>query len=72
MTRTLDKTKVKKIINSLKRHPQGTYLSQIARETGLSKSTVNYILTKHLSDKLDEIITGDGGLFKIIKLKNFS
>ncbi len=69
MVRKVDGTKIQKILNNLKRHPEGTYVSEIAREIGLSKSTVSYMLAKHLSDKTEEIITGQKGLFKIFKLK---
>lgn len=69
MVRTTDRGKIKKIIDCLKNHPEGTYVSEIARETNLSKSTVSYLISKHLTKKIKEIKRGKGGLFKIIKLK---
>jgi len=69
MTRKIDKNKIQKIISCLKNHPEGTYVSEISRESGLPKSTVSYLLTKHLSEKTSEIKVGKGGLFKIFILK---
>jgi len=69
MVRKVDESKIRTIISCMKRHPEGTYVSQIARETKLSKSTVSYLLAKHLTEQTEQVITGKGGLFKIFKLK---
>jgi len=65
--RISDKSKIQKIVKSLKKHPEGTYLSEIAREAKLAKSTVNFLLAKHFSKKIE--IVKRGKKFKIIKLK---
>lgn len=67
--RKIDKSKIKKIINRLKKHPEGTYVSEIARESGLSKSTVSFILSNFLSYYIEVIKAGKKDLFKIIRLK---
>ena len=64
--RKIDKNKINKIINRLKKHPEGTYVSEIARESGLSKSTVSFILSNFLSEYIEVIKTGKKDLFKII------
>jgi len=69
MVRTTDSSKIDKVLVFLKKHPEGTYVSEIARETKLAKSTVSYILTKHLAKKIEEVIVGKKELFKIIRLK---
>lgn len=69
MVRTTDSGKIEKILNCLKNHPQGTYVSEIARDTKLSKSTVSFLINTHLKDKTEKIIAGKKGLFKIIRLK---
>lgn len=69
MARTIDSGKIEKILRCLKNHPEGTYVSEISRETKLSKSTVSFLLNTHLKDKIEEVIVGRGGLFKIIHLK---
>ncbi|MDI6825853.1 MAG: helix-turn-helix domain-containing protein [Candidatus Aenigmarchaeota archaeon] len=69
MVRKINENKIQTILNCLKKHTEGTYVSEISRETGLSKSTVSYLLAKHLSDKTKEIKSGKGGLFKIFILK---
>ena len=70
MVRPLDKDKIQKILNCLKNHPEGTYVSEIARKTKLSKSTVSFLVNTHLADKIEEVIVGKKELFKIIKLKS--
>jgi len=70
MTKTIDQEKIKKILDCLKKHPEGTYVSQIARETKLPKTTVSYLLNKHLANKIEEVIVGKKELFKIIRLKS--
>ena len=69
MARTPDEAKVKSIIAVLKRHPEGTYVSQISRETKLAKTTVSYILNTRLKENVEDVIVGPNGLFRIIKLK---
>ncbi|MEK6953014.1 MAG: helix-turn-helix domain-containing protein [Nanoarchaeota archaeon] len=70
MVRKVDENKIKKIVDALKKHPRGTYVSQISRETKLAKTTVSYLLNTKLKDEIEEIVAGQGGLFKIVKLKN--
>ena len=70
MVRKVDKEKLYKIKQSLRRHPMGTYGSQISRDTKLAKTTVSYLLNTKLKDEIEEIISGQKGLFKIVKLKN--
>ena len=65
--RTSDKAKIEKILKSLRKHPEGTYLSEIARETKLAKSTVSYLLTKHFSKKT--VLVKKSKAFKLFKLK---
>lgn len=67
--RTIDKSKIKKIIDCLRKHPEGTYVSEIARESKLSKSTVSFILSRFLSEHIEVIKAGKKNLFKIIRLK---
>jgi DNA-binding transcriptional ArsR family regulator len=70
MAKNVDQEKIKKILDCLKKHHEGTYVSQIARETKLPKTTVSYLLNKHLTDKVEEVIVGKKELFKIIRLKS--
>jgi len=70
MVRKPDKEKVDKIIRALKKHPEGTYISQISRETNLAKTTVSYLINTKLKERVEEIISGQKGLFKIVRLKN--
>jgi DNA-binding Lrp family transcriptional regulator len=69
MTRTANEELTRKIINSLEKHSEGTYISEIARELKLQKSTVAYVLNTRLKDKIKDIKVGQMGLFRLIKLK---
>lgn len=57
------------IILTLKKYPEGTYVSEIARDLGLQKSTIAYVINTRLKDKVREIKVGQKGLFKLIKLR---
>ena len=70
MTRTENRTLTEKIIKALEKHPEGTYISEIARENKLQKSTVSYIINSRLKDKIVNVKVGQGGLFRLIKLKS--
>ncbi len=69
MPRHVDKNKINKILTFLRKHPEGTYVSEIARKIKLPKSTVSFMLNTYLKDKIEEVIVGRKGLFKIIRLK---
>lgn len=69
MARKENKELTKKIIQTLRKHPEGTYISEIARELKKQKSTISYIINTRLKDKIKEIKAGPKGLFRIIKLK---
>ncbi len=69
MARKVNEELTEKIVECLKKHPEGTYISEIGRELNLAKSTVAYILQNRLQEKIKEIKVGQKGLFKIIKLK---
>lgn len=69
MVRKENKVLTEKIISCLKKHPEGTYVSEMGRELDLAKSTIAYILETRLKDKIIEVKVGQKGLFRIIKLK---
>lgn len=64
-----DPNKMKKIIEALKKNPQGLWHREIARQSGLSKSTVHRYVTEYMEDQVEEIVTVKGGLVKFVKLK---
>lgn len=69
MARKPDKDLDDKIINSIKKHPEGTYVSEIARELKLQKSTISYVINTRMKNRIQVIKVGEKGLFRIIKLK---
>lgn len=58
-----------KILSILKKHKEGTYISEIGRELNISKSTVSYVVNTRLKDRIITIKIGQKGLFRLIKLK---
>jgi len=62
-----DKVKVETILYALRTSPHGSWVRDIAKKTGLKKSTVAHYLKEHLSDKVE--VVHDSKHIKIIKLK---
>ncbi|MFH0869179.1 MAG: hypothetical protein V1839_03050 [archaeon] len=62
-----DKVKVETILYALRTSPHGSWVRDIAKKTGLKKSTVAHYLKEHLSDKIE--VVHDSKHIKIIKLK---
>ncbi len=69
MSRKENHLLTEKIIKELKKHPEGTFVSEIARDLGLSKSTISYILNTRLKEKIHEVKASKGRLFRVIRLK---
>jgi len=63
-----DKNKIAKIIRVLRKNPKGLWIREIARQTGLSKSTTHRYVTEYLQNQVDEI-TNVNDLVKFVKLK---
>jgi DNA invertase Pin-like site-specific DNA recombinase len=65
-----DVTKIDKIKEILAKNPQGLWVREIARKTGLDKSTVSIYLTKYMSNEVEETFPKiKGKLIKVVKLK---
>lgn len=69
MVRKQDEKLVEDIKKVLKSHPEGTYISEIARELKKQKSTISYVINNRLKNEIIELKIGSGRLFRIIKLK---
>lgn len=69
MPRKPDDKLIEDIRKVLKSHPEGTYISEIARELKKQKSTVSYIINQKLKNEIVNVKIGPGGLFRIIKPK---
>jgi DNA invertase Pin-like site-specific DNA recombinase len=65
-----DIQKINLIKNVLKRNKNGLWVREIARKTGLDKSTVSLYLSKYLKNEIKEIYPSKKGLMKIVRLKN--
>jgi len=59
--------KLELIIYALQTHPQGLWIREISRISGLKKSTVSHYLTNHLADKIETVHQTQH--IKIVKLK---
>ena len=62
-----DKEKVDKIKNVLKNNSQGLWVREIARKTGLDKSTVSIYLSRYMKNEVKVISIS--GLVKIYRLE---
>jgi hypothetical protein len=73
MVKGRDMNKIKKIVLVLIKNPEGLWIRQISKETGLALSTVHYYINQVIDDLVDNIGTKDkkGHYFglRIIRLK---
>jgi len=66
-TKAPNKEITDKIRGVLAANPQGIWMREIARKSGVSKSCVHIYLTRHMHDEVEE--TSISGLVKLYKLK---
>ncbi|MCX6814260.1 MAG: hypothetical protein NTY20_01220 [Candidatus Aenigmarchaeota archaeon] len=59
---------VKKIRDVLYKNPQGIWIREIARKSGISKSCVHVYLTHHMINEIEEVVSVSS-LVKFYKLK---
>ena len=67
MPRKLDENKVTKIKDVLRKNTQGLWVREIARKSGLDKSTVSIYLSRYMKGEVE--VLSISGLVKIYKLK---
>ena len=64
-----DPRKIEKIVEALRRNPDGLWVMEIARITRIPKSTVHRYIQEYLKDWVEE--TRDfSGLLKVYRLKH--
>jgi len=61
------KHKLELILYALRGSPHGTWVRDIAKKTGLTKSTVSNYLNTHLKDKVE--VVHDSKHIKLMKIK---
>jgi len=61
--------KIELILYALKTHPQGLWVRELSRISGLKKSTVSHYLQNHLKDYIE--IVHNTPHIKIVKLKTY-
>lgn len=64
-----DLEKIKLIRKVLIENPNGLWVREIARKTGLDKSLVSRYLAEYMDEEIEEIYPIKGKLMKIVKLK---
>ncbi len=73
MVKEKDRKKIKKILLTLVKTSEGLWVREIARETGIAKSTVHYYIDKVINEIIENIGVKDksGRYFgvRIIRLK---
>ena len=68
MVRGIDKNKINKIKEILNMNPEGLWVREVARKSGLDKSTVSIYLSKHMKNEVESLSIS--GLVKIYKLRS--
>lgn len=68
-TKGPDSQKIEKLINVLKRFPEGIWIRELARKAGISKSTVNLYINTHLAHKIENVFNVKGKLIRFVRLK---
>ena len=61
--------KIEKIRTVLKMFPQGIWLRELARKTGISKSTVHLYVNKYLVREIEDTTDVKGNLIRFVRLK---
>jgi len=65
-----DTEKIELIRKVLVKHPQGLWVREIARKTGLDKSTVSIYLAKYMQNEIEDTYPDvKGDMIKIVRLK---
>lgn len=64
-----DLDKIKKIRNALRKNPQGLWIREIARRTGISKSTVHIYVNKYMVNEIEDVVKVRGNLIRFVRLK---
>ncbi len=59
-----DDKKTREIISLLEDNPQGMWAREIARKTGISKSTVSRYLNSYLAEQVEEEWMGRNRIFR--------
>jgi predicted transcriptional regulator with HTH domain len=68
MTRSLNKTKLNRIVSILKNYPQGIWIRELARRANLDRSLVSRYVNLYLRDKIEDVYPTRKPI-RIIKLK---
>ena len=64
-----DMKKVAAILETLKKNPEGMWIMELSRATGISKSTVHRYIHNELKNVIEESMSFSG-LVKVYKLKD--
>lgn len=64
-----DPLKLEKIKSTLKRFPEGIWLRELARKTGISKSTVHLYVNRYLVHEVEDVVNVKGNLIRFVRLR---
>lgn len=64
-----DLEKLKRIKKVLSKNPEGIWIREIARKTGLDKSTVSLYLSKYIKNEIENVFISRTKWVKIVRLK---
>ena len=64
-----DEKRLKAIKHVLKKNPQGLWIREIARQSGISKSTVHFYINSYMAGEIEDVLRGKGNFIRIVRLK---
>ena len=67
MVRKPDPEKIEKIKRILKKEKDGLWIREIARRTGIPKSTISYYVNTYMKEEIEDVWRK--GFIRIVKLK---
>ncbi len=64
-----DERKIKRILEVLRENPEGLWIRELARRSGLSKTTVHRYVTEFLGGHVEEALRVKESLLRVVRLK---
>lgn len=60
---------INKIKKVLKKNTQGLWIREIARQSGVNRSTVHKYINLYMKNEIEDVLRGKGGFIRIVRLK---
>lgn len=60
---------IKRIKETLRENPQGLWIRELARQSGIGRSTTHNYITKYMQNEIEDVLIGKGGFIRIVRLR---